>query len=122
MLGPKQTPVVTRHDWEMLLKMWPAIVKAKPSEKLSVVKLLDSIVKNVHKHFPTITISLNIPDSCVEKAKLLWKSEPLPDVPTATDSEIEEGKRMLVERNKHNLDLYLSLLDSLMDAIEQNNL
>lgn len=60
LLGPKQNPLVTRHDWEMLLNLWPAIVRTKPSEKLSVIRLMENIVETVHKHFPTITISLQV--------------------------------------------------------------
>jgi proteasome activator subunit 4 len=60
LLGPKQNPLVTRHDWEMLMNLWPAIVRSKPSEKLSVIRLMENIVESVHKHFPTITISLEV--------------------------------------------------------------
>jgi proteasome activator subunit 4 len=60
LLGPKQNPLVTRHDWEMLMNLWPAIVRTKPSEKLSVIRLMESVVESVHKHFPTITISLQV--------------------------------------------------------------
>jgi hypothetical protein len=60
LLGPKLNPLVTRHDWEMLLNLWPAIVRTKPSEKLSVIRLMENIVETVHKLFPTITISLQV--------------------------------------------------------------
>ena len=60
LLGPKENPLVTRHDWEMLMSLWPAIVRTKPSEKLSVIRLMENIVECVHKHFPTITINLQV--------------------------------------------------------------
>lgn len=43
-----------------MLNLWPAIVCSKPSEKLSVIRLMENIVETVHKHFPTITISLQV--------------------------------------------------------------
>jgi len=60
LLGPKQNPLVTRHDWEMLMNLWPAVVRTNPSEKLSVIRLLENLVESVHKHFPTITINLEV--------------------------------------------------------------
>ncbi|KAJ9582853.1 hypothetical protein L9F63_022812, partial [Diploptera punctata] len=122
LLGPKQNPLVTRHDWEMLMNLWPAIVRTIPSEKLSVIRLLENLVESVHKHFPTITISLEIPDECLLAAQRLWKSEPAPSFEIASEDAISLGKTQLEERNKFNSRQYLALLDSLMDAIEKDNL
>ncbi|XP_049827617.1 proteasome activator complex subunit 4-like [Schistocerca gregaria] len=122
LLGPKQNPLVTRHDWTMLNSLWPAIVLAKPSEKASVINLLDNLVETVHKHFPTITINLEIPDTCLASARKLWNSSPLPSVDPISDTEVELGLQKLHENSKYNLEQYLSLLNALMDALEQGNL
>ncbi|PNF36512.1 hypothetical protein B7P43_G15901 [Cryptotermes secundus] len=122
LLGPKQNPLVTRHDWEMLMNLWPAIVRTKPSEKLSVIRLIENIVESVHKHFPTITISLQIPELCLAAARQLWNSSPAPCFQVVSDEEVAIGMQQLEDRNQYNTDQYLALLDSLMDAMQQENL
>ena len=150
LLGPKEYPLVTRHDWEMLMSLWPAIVRTKPSEKLSVIRLMENIVECVHKHFPTITINLQvsllpydsvrtrwlltchvhapshlclqIPELCLEVARRLWDTSPAPCFPVVSEEEVAVGMQQLQMRNQHNSDQYLALLNSLMDAIQQENL
>jgi hypothetical protein len=39
-----------------------------------------------------------------------------------SDEEVAVGKQRLADRNQYNVDQYLALLDSLMDAIQQDNL
>lgn len=36
LLGPKMAPLVAKQDWEVIRVMWPAIMKAPLSEKLSI--------------------------------------------------------------------------------------
>jgi proteasome activator subunit 4 len=122
LLGPKEYPLVTRHDWEMLMSLWPAIVRTKQSEKLSVIRLMENIVECVHKHFPTITINLQIPELCLEAARRLWDTSPAPCFPVVSEEEVAVGMQELQMRNQYNSDQYLALLNSLMDAIQQENL
>jgi proteasome activator subunit 4 len=150
LLGPKQNPLVTRHDWDMLMNLWPAIVRTKPSEKLSVIRLMENIVDCVHKHFPTITISLQvslllytdvrtrwlltcsghapshlclqIPELCLDAARRLWDTSPAPCFSVVSEEEVAVGIQQLQMRNQYNSDQYLALLNSLMDAIQQENL
>jgi len=60
LLGPKQNPLVTKHNWELVSDLWFVLVTAKPSEKNSVIRLMEKLVESVHKHFPTITINLEV--------------------------------------------------------------
>lgn len=122
LLGPKNNPIISRHDWKMLTTLWPVIVKAKPSEKLSVIKLLDAISESVHKHFPTITISLEIPQPFVDKAKNLWSISPVPSL--ELPSSVEENNGLLKNnvRSEDNHRWYLDLLSKLNDSIVQDNL
>lgn len=60
LLGPKTNPLVTKHNWEMLSELWYILVTAMPSEKNSVIRLVEKLVESVHKHFPTITINLEV--------------------------------------------------------------
>lgn len=114
-------PIIARYNWEVL-QIWLALVKSGPSEKLSVVKLLDTLMKLVHKHFPTMTITMKIPNSCLEKAKIVLLSVCNSTFSTIKDTEIEEGEKILEEKGVQNKKLYLNLLNSLMDAIENNSL
>jgi proteasome activator subunit 4 len=60
LLGPKQNPLVTKHNWELLSELWYVLVTAMPSEKNSVIRLVEKLVESVHKHFPTITINIEV--------------------------------------------------------------
>lgn len=122
LLGPKQNPVLVRHDWYMLNSLWPAIVKAKPSEKISIIRLLESVVDVVHKQFPTITINLEVPHSCELVARKLWECVSRDEDEAVASKLIETGKRELEARNKYNLEQYLSLLTALNYAVEKENL
>ncbi|XP_075223188.1 proteasome activator complex subunit 4A-like isoform X2 [Lycorma delicatula] len=122
LLGPKSNPIISRHDWKMLLSLWPVIVKATPSEKLSVIKLLDAITEAVHKHFPTITISLTIPQPFVDMAKHLWTTVPAPSLELPSEEEEKSGLIKHNVKSEENLNCYLDLLSRINDAIEQKNL
>jgi proteasome activator subunit 4 len=150
LIGPKQNPLLTRHDWEMLMSLWPVIVRTKPSEKLSVIRLMENIIECVHKHFPTITINLQvslllyadvrtrclltysvnapshlcpqIPEQCLDAARRLWDTNPTPCFSVVSEEEVAVGLQQLQMRNQYNSNQYLALLNSLMDAIQQENL
>lgn len=81
-------------------------------------------MKIVHKHFPTMAMGLEIPEVCVEKAKIVLDSESESNSPSdaVTPDQIEKGKITLMERQKQNEKLYLNLLNSLMETVEKNNL
>ncbi|KAG8223216.1 hypothetical protein J437_LFUL003567 [Ladona fulva] len=122
LLGPKQQPLLTKHDWEMIVELWPTVIQMQPSEKLSVVKLLDSIEDTMHKHFPTITIELKIPDRCIEAAHDLWKWEPLPMNSKPSEEDIKDGEMLLDKKSKRNLELYHGVIEKMLDVMEKQNL
>ncbi|KAK6639500.1 hypothetical protein RUM43_007773 [Polyplax serrata] len=119
--GPKQMPMIARFNWK-ILDLWLALVKAQPSEKLSVVKLLDGLMKIIHKHFPTMTIDLEISDTCVEKARAVLELGGNSSETEVTSSQIEDGKIALEENGKLREKQYLGLLNSFLEALEKNNL
>ncbi|XP_071454240.1 proteasome activator complex subunit 4-like [Hetaerina americana] len=122
LLGPKQQPLLTKHNWEMIIELWPTIILMQPSEKLSVVKLLDTIEDTMHKHFPTITIELEIHDGCVEAGRKLWKNAPQPLAVEPEKALVEAAKQELVLKSKKNLELYYGVIGKLLDIIENENL
>jgi len=120
-LGPKDHPWVARRNWSVVRQLWPALVKAQPSEKPSVITLLNAITDTVLKHFPTICIDIEIKDKGEEAAKLLWEnSTPTPELSLPSSEEISAAQERLAEQNKRNKSDYLELLDSLLDCIHSN--
>lgn len=76
LLGPKATPIITRHDWKFINELWPLLVASSPSEKLSIVNLMSAMTETIHRYFPTISIRSEIPDSCVRSALTLLPNKP----------------------------------------------
>ena len=46
-LGHKEKTILTKHNWETCLKVWPALVLSRHSEKPSVSSLLDRSMKTI---------------------------------------------------------------------------
>nr|CAD7425108.1 unnamed protein product [Timema monikensis] len=114
LLGPKQSPVLARHDWSILSKLWPCIVRTQPSEKLSVIRLMEGVMESVHKFFPTITINMKIPETCVVAACKLSSQ--------VDETYSSKALQILESQNKRNIECYLSLVNNLLDAIDHGNL
>lgn len=122
LLGPKQTPIVTKRDWELINTLWPALVLSKPSEKLSVIRLKEKIVDTVHKLFPTITLAIEVPMGCLNAASRLWEISPKPSAAQPNENEIEKGLEKLKDVGKENYKYYNDLLDKLLETIIEKNL
>lgn len=46
---PKNAPIIARHDWNFTRDIWPLIIRSKPSEKQSIISLINSISDCVHR-------------------------------------------------------------------------
>lgn len=121
LLGRRSDPLIIVRDWSFLRTLWPAIILSKPSEKLSVIRLKESLVDTVRRHFPMIGINLEVPDRCVTSASALWNYSPRPDTSQPNDEEIREGLRALEELSKRNTTLYDGLVNDLLRAILEEN-
>ncbi|KYM97994.1 Proteasome activator complex subunit 4 [Cyphomyrmex costatus] len=121
LLGPQHTPIITQGDLD-ILTLWPAIVLSKPSEKLSVIRLKQSIVETISKYFCLNTLELEISDMCLTAAQALWKHFPQPTLPQPDQNEVEEGARNLKQLNQSNLTAYNDLLDKLLRCILEESL
>ena len=119
--GPKQMPMIARFDWK-ILELWIALVRAKPSEKLSVVKLIENLMKSVHKHFSLMSVDLRVPDDCLEKAKIVLKSVTESPDAIVTPENIQVGKIKLEEKCDRNRKCYYDVLNSFYETIQKNNL
>ncbi|CAH0386282.1 unnamed protein product [Bemisia tabaci] len=124
LLGDKtDRPLIVKYDWEVLLAVWPTIVQTIPSEKLSVIHLLERLTDVVRKNFPTIGITQEIPDSCIAPAaQLVTASKPLPSIKLPSEEEIKIGSKKLSEQNERNKKNYFALLHSLNELINTRSL
>lgn len=122
LLGPKSTPLIARHDWNFVSEIWPYLVTSQPSEKPSVINLMNLIVEAVHKHFPTISIKMEIPQQCLDTALLLKNSVPKIDQSLVTEDEIQFGLTELQVISKKNEDTYCTIMDMLHDALTSGSL
>ncbi|XP_076659583.1 proteasome activator complex subunit 4A [Halictus rubicundus] len=122
LVSPSQESMIMKCNWQVLRSLWPALVLSKVSEKLSVVRLKETLVQTVNKCFPTIAISLEIPETCLTIASKLWTNEPRPSLPLPTENEIEQGLEAFKEIGKNNLACYIGLVDELLNALLEKNL
>lgn len=120
LLGPKSTPIIARHDWSFVREIWPYLVTSMPSEKPSIINLMNMIVEAVHKHFPTISIKLEIPESCLAAADLLKLNTPTLNHLQVSEDEITYGIEELKRISTINEQIYVEILDSLHNAISGN--
>lgn len=121
LLGPKSAPIVARHDWQFIRRMWPTIVKSKPSEKPSIVGLVSSITDTVHKYFPTIAIRLVIPGTALDAAYNLAGNRPVCDL-DGFRAYIDGGEEYLRAKSEMRREAYQGTVDDLLDAVEAGNL
>lgn len=115
LLGPKSTPIIARHDWTFVSEIWPCLVTSTPSEKPSVINLMNLMVDAVHKHFPTISIKLEIPERCLDAARVLTSLH-------ISQREVDEGVLELERISALNEQLYGKVLDTLHGSVVSGNL
>ena len=51
---------MTKHSWEVMNIVWPALVQAQHSEKPSILKLVDDIMDNLHKNIEAADLKLKV--------------------------------------------------------------
>lgn len=120
LLGPKQSPIIARHDWKFLRDVWPLVVKSMPSEKPSVVNLINALADAIHRYFYTIAIKLEIPDACLKAAYDLGETAEL-NFDDFKDV-IDTGEQSLRLKSEDRERTYKELVSSLLDACTNGNL
>jgi hypothetical protein len=125
-IGNHEFSLLTINDWSLRSQLWPALVNSQHSEKNSIIWLLDSEVKNQIKFsFWTSTITLRIPDSCVDYARNVWtknNSLPLPASECPSDDEISKALGESETRNQNNINAYNEVIEKLVILIDNKNL
>ncbi|XP_060826320.1 proteasome activator complex subunit 4-like isoform X1 [Bombus pascuorum] len=113
---------IIEHDWNKLRDLWTTLVLSKPCEKLSIIRLKEDVVKYISKQFTTIAITSKIPNTCLEIATALWKTNLQPTLSQPTEDEIVEGSKIAQAFNESNLASYNGLIDDLLNALLEKNL
>ena len=68
LIGHKDRTMLTKHDWNTHMKVWPALLLSRHSEKPSVAKLLDQVFKSLQKYSETFAIHNVITEKVVRMA------------------------------------------------------
>lgn len=119
--APRSTPIATRHDWKFISELWPLLVASKPSEKLSIVNQMNAIVDAARRTFPTIAITIEIPESCLTKAFEFGSNEPKVTL-NNVEGIIETGIQNINRLNKERLEHYQNAINSLLKLTVEENL
>lgn len=121
--GSRKT-LLAKRKWNVLGQLWPALVDAQHSEKLSIIKLLDKLISATFKALPTFALTYQVPDLAVERARELWNNEsvpkPLGEFPS--EAEIASGQANLAKWNEANIASYHKLVNDLCERLESGQL
>ncbi|EGV92976.1 Proteasome activator complex subunit 4 [Cricetulus griseus] len=116
------------HDWDCIVQTWPALVssglsQAMSLEKPSIVRLFDDLAEKIHRQYETIGLDFTIPKPCAAIAELLEQSKnPSINQTLLSPEKIKEGQKRQQEKNADALRNYESLVNTLLDGVEQRNL
>lgn len=121
LLGPKNSPIIGRHDWKFIKQIWPLVVRSLPSEKPSIINLVTSVTDAVDKYFPTIAIKLVIPESALNAAHNLRKNVPICDL-SNFQTAIDNGEAYLKTKSDERRVAYDDTINALLDAVLSGNL
>lgn len=116
--GQRRARLIVKNDWVCVQKIWLALLRTNLSEKPSVVRLLNMAYDVIHNEFPTVNISLCIPDRCVELAKSILPPSSAP----IQEADIRAGlvKEQLL--NETNLKMYTNILHEILEITHNNSL
>ncbi|CRK98183.1 CLUMA_CG011548, isoform A [Clunio marinus] len=97
--------LLLRPDWEVVEKLWLALLKIQLSEKLSIIKLMDSITDGINNEFQTIATRIEVSEKlALLGADMMVDSKELPE------NFLIVGTDHLAERNNFNEKKYFSII------------
>ncbi|CAK9822685.1 Proteasome activator complex subunit 4 [Anthophora retusa] len=122
LFGIQENSIRMKLDWDTLRDLWSALEFSKPSEKLSIIRLKENIVKLIDTQFSTIPITLEMPNACTKIATTLWTTNPQPSLPKPTKDEVANGLKIMQASNEFNLTSYKGLVNDLSNALLKKSL
>ncbi|KAG5672273.1 hypothetical protein PVAND_002412 [Polypedilum vanderplanki] len=113
----RRNRLMLKHDWEVVEKLWMAFLKTKLSEKLSVVRLMESITEGVNNEFQTIAVDIEVSDKIVDLGvKMMVDKTKLPQ------NYLEHGALKLAAKNEENRIIYHRLTDEILKYSQEKTL
>lgn len=119
MLVRNRNKLVCKNDWEFVQKIWIALLKSQPSEKLSIVKLIDMVISTINEEFATVTTELEISDECVNAGLALLGEKSSKYV---SEADIVRGKDNLMRINEEKVALYNSIINRIVEIFTNDSL
>lgn len=120
LLGPKTAPIIARHDWKFIRDVWPLLIKSMPSEKPSIVNLINNLSDAISRWFPTIAIKLVVPKGCLDAAYVLGENSKMSF--DDFQSVIRSGEDRLLFESAQREKAYNETVDLLLEACVSGNL
>lgn len=109
--------LLLRPDWEIVEKLWLSLLKTQLSEKLSILRLMDSIIDGINNEFQTIATRIEVSDElAIMGAELLVNKSELPA------DFLKFGAAQLAEKNEFNHKKFLTIIDSILRYTQENSL
>lgn len=106
---------MTIHNWEIITRLWPAILQVSPSEKPSIIQLYGAISTLLHRSLETTTINQIFTEGCINSALALCNND-------LTSEELADATVKERERSQNNEKLYYKLIDSLATLLNSGSL
>lgn len=113
----RRNRLMLRPDWEIVEKLWMALLRTQLSEKLSIIRLMDSITDGMNNEFQTIATHIEVDSSLAHKGVdlMIDRSELPADF-------LKIGSLQLEEKNAFNHQKYVSFVSSILNYTQENSL
>lgn len=109
--------LILRPDWEIVEKLWLALLKTQLSEKLSILRLMDAITDGINNEFQSIATNIEVGDSLAKMgAEMMVDKSELPE------DYLKRGAENLTARNNFNHQKFLTIIDSILRYTQENSL
>lgn len=115
LIGIGKTKLVIANDWFVIEKIWVNLLKCKPSEKPSIVRLLHTISYIISQEFTTLSIIQTIPEEIVSLALTMNSCE-------ISSDDIEYGKKRLAKKNGYATEQYYGIIHSIICTAQSDML
>lgn len=113
----RRNRLILRPDWTVVGKLWLSLLKCQLSEKLSILKIMESIVDGINAEFQTIATEMEVSDTIALLGnELMVNRKELPD------NFLEIGHANLQILNSYNRQKYLEIVNAIIDYVENNKL
>ena len=115
LVDSKQRSLLVKHDWKWVAHVWPAILRAPPSEKPSIIQLLDVLSNLLHRYMETTALRMPFTDASIEAARTLTHVQ-------LTKEEMEAAVQRELKEGRDSENTYYELVSSLTNLLTSGTL